>query len=204
MATSSMSTPGELERPLAAELDRRRAGERVAVGDERVLVAVGAGVREDPAVLGARRGARAASTEQMMIAAPMSTSLFEFMYLRYGRPIEAVARADVVRISSAVLASRIHACRVVGGDGAEPGPQLADRDEVLVGDRGRRRRGSRSRTSGRSAPAGTRRARPRPGGSCRGRSPSITGGWSSGAFGQSQRGVSACGPASACATPRRR
>ena len=50
----------------------------------------------------------AASTEHMMIAAAMSTSLLEFMYLRYGSPMRRLLgrrRADLL----GVLASRIHA-----------------------------------------------------------------------------------------------
>ena len=44
----------------------------------------------------------AASTEHMMIAAAMSTSLLEFMYLRYGRPMRRLLgrrRADLLRAS---------------------------------------------------------------------------------------------------------
>ena len=110
---------------------------------------------------------------------------------------------DVVRISSAVLASRIQAYGLSAATSLKPRPQLADGDEVVVGRRARRRRGSPSRTSGRSAPAGTRRARPPPGGSCRGRrraspaagrrAPSASRGWRR-----------SCGRASASATPRRR
>ena len=76
-----------------AELDRRRLGERVPVGDVVVLVAVGAGVDEDPSILGTPSG-RARSTEHMMSAAAMSTSLFEFMYFRYGKPIIRLPRRD--------------------------------------------------------------------------------------------------------------
>ena len=55
----------------------------------------------------------------------MSTSLFEFMYFGYGRPIIRFVGVGV-RISSGDLASRHPRVRVAGGDLAEPGPQLAD------------------------------------------------------------------------------
>ena len=67
-----------------------------------------------------------------MIAAPMSTSLLEFMYLRYGSPISRFC-ADVVRISSGVLASRIHAAGLSAATAENRGPQLADPHEVLLG-----------------------------------------------------------------------
>ena len=51
---------------------------------------------------------RAFSTEHMMSAADMSTSLFEFMSFGYGVPIIRLL-GDGVRISSADFASRTHA-----------------------------------------------------------------------------------------------
>ena len=72
-----------------------------------MLVAVGARVHEHPPILGdAQRPAL--STEHMISAAAMSTSLFEFMYFGYGKPTIRLFGAGV-RISSAVFASRIHA-----------------------------------------------------------------------------------------------
>ena len=50
----------------------------------------------------------ARSTEHMISAAAMSTSLLEFMYFGYGKPIIRLA-GDTVRISSADFGSRIHA-----------------------------------------------------------------------------------------------
>ena len=67
----------------------------------------------------------------------------------------------------------------------------------------RRRRGPPSRTSGTAAPAGRRRARPRPGGSCRGRRRA----WSAAGprVPSASRGSRrSCGPACGCATPRHR
>ena len=88
-------------------------------------------VDEHPAVLGdAER--RAVSTEHMISAAAMSTSLLEFMYFGTGSPTIRL-RGVGVRISSADFASRIHAYGLRRGDLAEPRPQLADRDQVLVG-----------------------------------------------------------------------
>ena len=81
MSTSSMVIPANDEGPLSAEADGRRLGERVAVGDERVLVAVGPGMGEDPPIVRDAQ-ARAVSTVQINSAAAMSTSLLEFMYLR--------------------------------------------------------------------------------------------------------------------------
>ena len=52
---------------------------------------------------------RAASTEHMMIAAPMSTSLFEFIDFGYGQSDHPVRSRVTVVISSGDLASRIHA-----------------------------------------------------------------------------------------------
>ena len=51
---------------------------------------------------------RAFSTEHMITAADMSTSLFEFMSFGYGVPIIRLL-GDGVRISSADFASRTHA-----------------------------------------------------------------------------------------------
>ena len=64
----------------------------------------------------------------MMMAAAMSTSLFEFMYFVYGSPIMRLCD-DGVRISSAVVRLARPRVRVAGGDLAEPRPQLADRRE---------------------------------------------------------------------------
>ena len=49
----------------------------------------------------------------------MSTSLLEFMYLRYGSPTRRF-RSDVVRISSADLASRIHAAGFAAATSLKP------------------------------------------------------------------------------------
>ena len=51
---------------------------------------------------------RAASTEHMITAAPMSTWLFEFISFGYGNPIIRLSFVTVV-ISAGVRASRIHA-----------------------------------------------------------------------------------------------
>ena len=81
----------------------------------------------------------------------MSTSLFEFMYFGYGKPTIRLLGVTV-RISSGDFASRIHAFGL-------PAATSLKRDHsslmplVLVDAFGRRRPGSRSRTSGTPAPA---------------------------------------------------
>ena len=114
-----------------------------------------------------RRGARPPRPSTMMIAAPMSTSLLEFMYLRYGRPMRRLL-ADVVRISSGVLASRIHAAGLSAATSLKRDHSSLTAHEVLLGiaagggaDRRLEHRVDLHRQV-------RRPARPRPGGSCRG------------------------------------
>ena len=85
-----------------------------------MLVAVGAGVREHPPVLGHTEGP-ARSTEHMSSAAAWSTSLLEFMYFGYGSPIMRLPGPGV-RISSADFGSWIHAYGLLDGDGGEAAP----------------------------------------------------------------------------------
>ena len=74
---------------------------------------------------------RAASTEHMISAAPMSTSLLEFISFGYGNPIIRFAGPTVV-ISSGDLRLADPRVRVAGGDVAEVGPQLAEVRLVLL------------------------------------------------------------------------
>jgi hypothetical protein len=121
---------GEVERLLAAELDRRRAGERVPR-----LETYGCSWQSVPDAGNTQRDRGSAQPlgrlhGAMMIAAPMSTSLLSSWYLRYGSR-QPVGR-DVVRISSATW-RRGSTRRVVVGDGAEADHSSLDAHEVVLG-----------------------------------------------------------------------
>ena len=78
-----------------------------ALGDEPVLVAVGAREREDPLILGDPE-ARAVSAEHRMSAAAWSTRAYTFITFVYGKQIIRLSSVTVV-ISSGVRARGDHA-----------------------------------------------------------------------------------------------
>ena len=77
---------------------------------------------------------RVASTEHIITAAPMSTSLLEFINFGYGNPTIRLASVTVM-ISSAVFASWIHACGLRVRDLAESGVEPAEMALVLSTER---------------------------------------------------------------------
>ena len=131
MPMSSMPHAGELEGAPAAELDGRRAGERVAVGHERVLVAIGARLREHPAVLGDAQPScrldRAHDDRRAHVDVVVRVHV-----LRIGQadhPVRGADRGDLLgRLG--VTDPRV---LVAGRDLAEVGPQRAEVGEVVLG-----------------------------------------------------------------------
>ena len=103
-------------------------GERPPVADERVLVAVGARRGRRPTDHGARR-ARAAVLGRAHDDRRRHVDVVVGVHvLRVRQADHPVASATVCGSPRRVLACRDPRRRVVGGDRAEPRPQLADRD----------------------------------------------------------------------------
>ena len=151
------------------------SAERRALGEEVVVVRVGAGEREHHPVVRARPRPRAASYEQSSSAAAWSTSMLAHISFGYGNVTIRFVVGD-----GADLRRRCTRCattRAGSGAATAANPLHSSRD-VLAGAprcRGPRRRAARSRTAGTPASARARGAPSRRGWSPAGRRPRPSG-----------------------------